>query len=310
MSNPIFNTQAFPDQFNENKRQRSFTLNGQGHVTENTQYPAQGQTYAQQHGMPGQQTGQYGQQAGAEQLHQMYGQPSPSGQDMGRMTFDDVIRKTLISFVVVMLGAGVSVTAGVTAPAVLYPLMLVGVFGGLILGLVNAFKREPNVALILAYSLTQGLFIGAFSFILEMQFPGIVVQAVVATLIVFGTILALFKSGKVRATPKLTKMFMVAATAYLIFCLVNLGFMLLGGTSSMFGLRTEFSPWIGLAIGALAILLATYSLVMDFTNIDEGVKAGVAQRYGWSAAFGLTVSIVWLYIEILRIIAIIRSMGD
>ena len=143
-----------------------------------------------------------------------------------------------------------------------------------------------------------------------MQFPGIVVQAVVATLIVFGTILALFKSGKVRATPKLTKMFMVAATAYLIFCLVNLGFMLLGGTSSMFGLRTEFSPWIGLAIGALAILLATYSLVMDFTNIDEGVKAGVAQRYGWSAAFGLTVSIVWLYIEILRIIAIIRSMGD
>ncbi|OSM43010.1 Bax inhibitor-1/YccA family protein [Nesterenkonia sp. PF2B19] len=305
MSNPIFNSQAFPSQFKERERRR-FYMSDQGTVTEQprAQHPGAGPSYAQQHGMPGQQA------PGADQLHQMYGQPSPTGQDLGRMTYDEVIRKTLISFVVVLVGAGISVTAGAMSFGLASGLMLLGVIGGFALGMVNAFKREPNPALILAYSAFQGLFLGGISMFLEYQFPGIVLQAVLGTAIVFASVLVLFRSGKVRATPKLNKMFMVAGLAYLVFCLVNFGLMMFGGTSSMFGLRTEFSPWIGLAIGALAILLATYSLVLDFTNIQEGVEAGVASKYSWAAAFGLTVSLVWLYIEILRIIAIIRSMAE
>ncbi|WP_258933426.1 Bax inhibitor-1/YccA family protein [Nesterenkonia pannonica] len=110
-----------------------------------------------------------------------------------------------------------------------------------------------------------------------------------------------------RATPKLNKIFMVAVLGYFIFSMVNLGMMLFGATDAMFGLRTG---WLGVAIGLLGIALATYSLVLDFTNIDEGVRAGVHQKYGWTAAFGLTVSLVWLYIEILRLLAILRGMQD
>lgn len=308
MSNPIFNTQAFPEQFNEQKRERRrFYMDDQGVREQQTaQHPGQGPSYVQQHGMPGQ--AQQGQSA--EQLNRQYSLPDAAGGQGAPMTYDDVIRKTLVSFLVVLLGAGVAVTAGAISFGLASTLMIVGVIGGFILGMVNAFKKEPNPALILAYSALQGLFVGGISMFLEYMYPGIVIQAVVATLIVFGTILALFRSGKVRATPKLTKMFMVAGMAYLVFCLLNFGLMMFGGTSSMFGLRTEFSPWIGIGIGAVAILLATYCLVMDFTNIQQGVEAGVAQKYGWAAAFGLTVSLVWLYIEILRIIAIIRSMAD
>ncbi|GAA3284790.1 Bax inhibitor-1/YccA family protein [Nesterenkonia halobia] len=291
MSNPIFNTQAFPKQFSESGRRR-FTMDQRGQVTEQPQQDDR--PYAQQHGMPG--------QGGVAA-------PQAAPQDLEPMTYDDVIRKTLVSFLVVLLGAGVSVTVGATSPALLMVLVVVGLLGGLGLGLVNSFKKEPNPALILAYSACQGLLLGGISMLLEMQFPGIVLQAVLGTVIVFGSVLALFRSGKVRATPKLTKMFMVAGMAYFVFSLVNVGLMMFGGTDSMFGLRGEM-PLLGLALGALGILLATYSLVMDFTNIQEGVDAGVAKRFGWAAAFGLTVSLVWLYIELLRIIAIVRSMAE
>lgn len=291
MSNPIFNTQAFPKQFSESGRRR-FTMDQRGQVTEQPQQDDR--PYAQQHGMPG--------QGGVAA-------PQAAPQDLEPMTYDDVIRKTLVSFLVVLLGAGVSVTVGATSPALLMVLVVVGLLGGLVLGLVNSFKKEPNPALILAYSACQGLLLGGISMLLEMQFPGIVLQAVLGTVIVFGSVLALFRSGKVRATPKLTKMFMVAGMAYFVFSLVNVGLMMFGGTDSMFGLRGEM-PLLGLALGALGILLATYSLVMDFTNIQEGVDAGVAKRFGWAAAFGLTVSLVWLYIELLRIIAIVRSLAE
>lgn len=325
MSNPIFNTQAFPSEMSEKGRERRrFYMNNQGTVTEEPrqqQYPAQGPSYAQQYGMPGQTQVQQG--YGQAQPGFGGGQPPAGGQERGYggggqfggqgaapMTYDEVINKTITSFLVLLLGAGLAVSVGFFNPVALGAVTLVGVLGGLVLGLVNAFKKEPNPGLILTYSLFQGLFVGGITYFLEGMFPGIATQAVVATLIVFCSVLVLFKSGKVRATPKLNKMFFVALMAYAVFCLLNLGLMLFGGTSSMFGLRTEFSPWIGLAIGALAILLATYSLVLDFTLIQEGVEAGVAKQYAWAAAFGLTVSVVWLYIEILRIIAIIRSMAD
>ncbi|WP_044495971.1 Bax inhibitor-1/YccA family protein [Nesterenkonia massiliensis] len=297
MANPIFNTGAFPDQFSEQKRERRrFHMNSdQGTVTEQ---PRQQQTYAQQYGMPGR--GQ------ADPLEQAYSMPDAAGSQGAPMTYDDVIRKTVTSFALVLIGAGAAVTLGFMFPNLVMALMLPAVLAGFVLGLVNAFKKEPNPGLILAYSAAQGFFLGAFTMVLESMYPGIAVQAVLATLVVFGTVLALFKSGRVRATPKLNKMFFTALIAYLVFSLVNFGLMLFTDIA-MFGLR---SGWLGVAIGAFAILLATYSLVIDFTNVQEGVEAGVAQKYGWSAAFGLTVSLVWLYIEILRVIAILRSMAE
>lgn len=308
MSNPIFNSQAFPDQFSEQKRERRrFYMDDQG-VREQQQYPSQGQPFAQQYGMPGQAQQQApGQPAGRDPLEQQYGLPDAAGSQGAPMTYDDVIRKTVTSFAVLLVGVGMVVTLGAFSPGAMMAMVLPALLVGIVLGFVNAFKKEPNPGLILAYSFTQGVVLGAITMVLNMQFPGIAVQAVLATLAVFGTVLALFKSGKIRATPKLTKMFIVATLAYIVFSFLNLGLMIFTDMGGMFGLR---EGWLGLAIGAFAILLATYSLVLDFTNIQEGVQAGVAQKYGWAAAFGLTVSLVWLYIEILRIIAIVRSMAD
>lgn len=291
-SNPVFKSGAMPDQFNADKRRRFYMNSDAGTVRE---MPRQEQTYAQAHGVPTR-----------DPLEQQYNLPDAAGSQGAPMTYDDVVRKTVTSFAVLMVGAGVSVTLASMMGAGVMGLALVAVLAGLVLGLVNAFRREPNPALILAYSATQGFFLGAFTWILEMQFPGVAFQAVTATLVVFGTVLALFKSGKVRATPKLNKMFFTALIAYFVFSMINFGLVLFTDIG-MFGMR---AGWLGVAIGAFAILLATYSLVLDFTNIQEGVEAGVAQKYGWAAAFGLTVSLVWLYIEILRVIVILRSMSE
>jgi uncharacterized YccA/Bax inhibitor family protein len=176
---------------------------------------------------------------------------------------------------------------------------------------VNSFKREPSPALILAYAGLEGLFLGGLTMFFEAMFPGIALQALVGTLIVFGVTLALFKSGKVRATPRAMKFFMIAIVSYALFSLVNLGMMVFGVTDGMFGIRSADIPGtnipFGVAIGLLAIGLAAFSLIIDFTSISEGVRHGAPQKYSWTAAFGLTVTLVWLYVEILRLLAILRG---
>ncbi|WP_423794390.1 Bax inhibitor-1/YccA family protein [Micrococcus terreus] len=263
-----------------------------------------GQQTQTQPGQPGQQgqfgQPQYGQQApqgySAEQLNEMYQQPAAGPVDTGRMSYNDVIAKTVMTLGVVLITAVV----GWMMPA----LMLPGAIVGLVLGLVNSFKREPSPVLILLYAAAEGLFLGGISQVFEQMWPGIASQAVLGTLCVFAVTLALYASGKVRATPKAMRIFMIAMVGYALFSLVNLFLMLFGVTDSMFGLR---AGWMGVAIGLVAVFLAAFSLVMDFTAVEQGVRAGAPQKYSWSAAFGLTVTLIWLYVEILRILAILRG---
>lgn len=288
MANPVFNSKNFQEQMHS----------GDGRTA--TQAPGwyQGGAQGQQQTQP-----QYGQQQQytpeqLAQLEQSYREPAAGPADTGRMSYNDVIGKTVFTLLLVVAGAAV----GWNMPA----LMLPGAIVGLVLGLVNAFKREPSPALILIYAAAQGLFLGGISGVFEQMWPGIAVQAVLATLCVFAVTLALFASGKWRVSAKSVKIFMVALIGYAAFSLVNLFLMLFGVTDAMFGLRGEF-PLLGLGIGLLAVFLAAFSLVMDFTAITQGVKSGAPQKYSWSAAFGLTVTLVWLYVEILRILAILRG---
>lgn len=236
-----------------------------------------------------------------EQLRQMYNQPSAGPADTGRMTFDDVIMKTAACLGAVLVGAAITLTVGLPLASLL---MLVGALGGFVLALVNTFKKQPSPALILAYAALEGLFLGGLTRILDTQYPGVGLQAVVGTLSVFAVTLLLFKSGKVRATPKAMRFFMIAIAGYALFSVVNLIMMLTGVTNEPFGLRSGI---IGVLIGLLAIGLAAFSLVMDFTSIEEGVRNGAPQRFSWTAAFGLTVTLVWLYVEIIRLLAILRG---
>ena len=217
------------------------------------------------------------------------------------MTYENTISKTVLLFLVV-LGFG---AVGWFLPVLALPAAIVG----LVLGLVNAFKKEPSVPLILLYAAFQGVFLGGISGIFEAQWAGIVSQAIIGTLAVFGVTLLLFRSGKVRTSPKMTKIVLVAMAGYLVFSLVNVGMIVFGATSDPRGMRgaTLWGIPVGLLVGLLAVFLAAYSLVMDFELIQNGVKNRVPEKWAWSAAFGLMVTLIWLYVEILRILAILRG---
>ncbi|MHA7277273.1 Bax inhibitor-1/YccA family protein [Arthrobacter sp. Hz1] len=242
------------------------------------------------------------------QMEDLYNQPSAGPSQMGRMTFDDVIVKTVLSIGVVLLGAAVP---AFLLPGLAMPLMVVGMIGGFVLGLVNSFKREPVPVLILGYAFLEGLFLGGLTMFLEAMYPNIALQALLGTLTVFAVTLVLFRSGKVRATPKAMKIFMIAIIGYAAFSLINLGLMLFGVSQDPWGLRGATIPGtdipFGLVIGIFAIGLAAFSLVIDFTSISVGVRNGAPQKYSWTAAFGLTVTLVWLYVEFIRVIAIMRG---
>ena len=242
-----------------------------------------------------------------QQLQELYTAPSAGPSQTGRMTYDDVIMKTLACLAVVLVGAAIPMLVLQSAAA---PLMIIGALGGFVLGLVNSFKREPSPALILAYAALEGMFLGGLTLVLDNLYPGIGLQAVLGTLSVFAVTLVLFKSGKVRATPKAMRFFMIAMIGYAVFSLVNVGMMIFGATDTMFGMRDSVTIMgipLGVLIGLLAVGLAAFSLIVDFTSIEQGVQAGAPVRYSWTAAFGLTVTLVWLYVEILRILAILRG---
>ncbi|MBF4461659.1 MULTISPECIES: Bax inhibitor-1/YccA family membrane protein [unclassified Rathayibacter] len=228
-------------------------------------------------------------------LDQMYNRPAASSVETDRMTVEDTLAKTALAFVVLLAGAAVGwFVAGLLLPALVV---------ALVLGFVNAFKRVPSPALILSYAATQGIAVGAISGIFESAYEGAVVQALLATVIVIGVTLALFMNGKIRTSPKLNKIFFIGMISYAVFSLVNLGLGLFG-VGGGFGLRTGF---IGIVIGLIAVALATYSLVMDFELIQQGVRNRAPRIFGWTGAYGILVTVVWMYLELLRLIAIFRQ---
>lgn len=252
----------------------------------------------------------------AEELHRLYNMPAAAVQGATAtqsqtpnitgatdpMTYEDTIHKTgFLLIVTIALGV-----VGWIFPALMWP----GVIVGLVLGLVNAFKREPSVPLIVGYAAAQGLFLGGISGLLNDAYPGIVSQAVIGTVSVFAVTLILFRSGKVRTSPKMTKIVLIAMGGYLVFSLVNVVLMWTGVTTDPWGLRTGlviFGIPLGVILGVVAVGLAAYSLVMDFEFVKNGVEQRVPRRYGWSAAFGIMVTLIWLYTEILRLLAILRG---
>lgn len=284
MSNPVFNNSAI---FSAPRR-------GRGAAT------APGHSGADQPAMRAGTMGAAG--VSAATLEQMYGGPTATTRQTGRMTYDDVIVRTagLLAILVVTAAATWFLAPG---------LFFVGMIVGLVLGLVNAFKKEPSPALIIAYAVAEGVFLGGISFLFQnMQIEGaaaepIVLQAIAGTAATFAAALLLFRSGKVRVTPKFTRWLLIAMGGYLVFSLVNL---VLVWTGLLDGWGLRGGP-IGILISLFAIGLAAASLIVDFDSIKRGVEQGVPARFAWTAAFGLVVTLVWLYLEFLRLLAILRG---
>ncbi|WP_431798169.1 Bax inhibitor-1/YccA family protein [Microbacterium kunmingense] len=256
--------------------------------------------------------------AAQAQLEGAFAGPPAGSVETGRMTIEDTVVKTVSLFAILLVTAAVGWvwTLGGLVPTTenvsVLP-MIVGGLAGFVLALVIIFTSRKKVrpALIFAYAAAEGLFVGGISAFFEMLYPGIVFQATLATLVVVGVTLALFASGKIRASARATKIFLIAMVGYLVFSLINVGLMLFNVplAGGAFGLRSVevFGIPLGLIIGVLVVIMAAYSLVLDFDQVQQGVRNGAPRQYGWLSAFGIMVTVVWLYIEILRILAILRG---
>ncbi len=239
-----------------------------------------------------------------EQLDQMYRAPSAGPLQTGRLTFDDVIIKTLGLFFVVVATAAVTWVLTKGSPGLTMPIWLAGMFGGLAVGLLIAFMKKVSVPLIVGYAVLEGAFVGAFSRVMEQNFHGIVATAVIATLATFAGMFLGYKVGIIKVTSKSRRIFSMAIMGYLLFSLVNVVALLFGWTS---GWGFGGSGLLGIGISVLGVGLASYSLAIDFDSVDGAVKAGVPEKYSWLLAHGLIVSLIWLYIEILRLLGRMRD---
>ena len=322
--NPLINSMT-KKQGQGDPRFGRFGAGGQAQQSQQQAYGQQSQPqYGQaQYGQQAYGQPQYGQQAYGQQSQPQYGQaqygqqgygqpqytdysaptyseptysePVPAGE---RLTMNDVLVKTAINLGLVVVGAVVAWYVPV--------LMLLGLLGGLVLGLVNSFKQKVSPVLVMAYALMEGMMLGGLSAIVNLRYPGTAIQAVLATIVVAGVTLALFANGKIRTTPKLNKIFMIGALSYLGYGLVSML------TAGLFGFSLNSMSIggipLGLPIALIAVAMATYSLLIDYTTTAEAVDAGLPQSESWRLAFGLTASLVWLYVEILRVLMYLASI--
>ena len=269
--------------------QRSAGFNGRStNAYGNTTYPASGMTY------PG-----YGTQTQGSDPSTWAPPQAPSYADRGPMTIDSVVQKTGITLGLLILSAAAT---WAFLPEQGYVLAMGAALVGMGLGFVVSLKRVIHPPLVVAYALIEGVFLGAVSHVFNNMYPGIVVNAVAGTMVAFAGTLAAYKFFNISVTPKFRK-FVVAASLSFV------GLILLDFVLSLFGASFGFNGFgtLGLISSAVGLALGVLMLILDFDYVEQGVAAGLPERESWRAAFGLTVTIVWLYIEILRILAILRG---
>lgn len=238
----------------------------------------------------------------SDQLEQMYQQDTAGPVQTGRVTLDDVVMKSLMLFgILVAVAAGTWFVVG-DQPGLAMPVWLAGMFGSLGLSFVIGFSKKVNVPLITVHAVLQGLFLGAVSVTFESLYPGVVTTAVVATMGTFAGMYIGWKAGFIKVTSKSRRIFSMMAMGYLVFLLINLGASWFFGAGDGWGI---YGGPLGIAISLFGVGMASYSLAIDFDTIDRGVAAGVPEKYSWLMGHGLIASLVWLYIEFLRLFAIL-----
>ena len=234
-----------------------------------------------------------------------------SGQVVSRdpgqvMTLNGTVNKTGLLLLMCVATAAYTwnMYTGPESMGLLMPYLLVGGIGGFIVALVTVFKKEWSPITAPLYALLEGLFLGGISVFFEAQFPGIVMQAVMLTLGVLASLLLAYKSGLIRATENF-KLGVVAATGGIaLLYLINLGLRLFGFEG--FGFIHESSA-MGIAFSVFVVIIAALNLVLDFDFIESGAEAGAPKYMEWYGAFGLVVTLIWLYLEILRLLAKLQS---
>jgi uncharacterized YccA/Bax inhibitor family protein len=217
----------------------------------------------------------------------------------GRMTIDDVVIRTVTLLAVTAISGGLAwalVPPGLTAA-----FWIGGALVGLVLGLVISFRRITNPGVILSYAVAEGVFVGMFSKVFESLYPGIVLQAALATFGIFLVMSALYRYRVIRATPRFARGVIGAMTG--VFVLI-LGSWLL----SLFGVNVHLRDGSGLSIvfSLVVIVVASLTFILDFDLIEQSVRMGAPKSTAWTCAFGLLVGLIWVYLEVVRLLGYLR----
>ncbi|PRX49915.1 putative YccA/Bax inhibitor family protein [Prauserella shujinwangii] len=237
-----------------------------------------------------------------------YGPPqAPAGAADRPMTVDDVVVKTGASLgVTLLVGIVTAIWAqgqvAADSMGAVMGAMIGGMLVGLVLALIIAFKQLASAPMTLAYAAAEGVFLGAITGVFEMLYPGIALQAILGTAGVFVVMLVVYKTGAVKVTPKFRKWMIGALGGVLVLMLANL-------VLSLFGVNMGLRDGGTLAIifSLVVIGVAAFSFLLDFDMADQAIRAGVPAKFAWYVAFGLMVTLVWLYLEILRLLSYFQS---
>ena len=232
------------------------------------------------------------------ELGRMYAQPAYRA-----MTLDDVVQRVAAMFAVLLTAGALAWV--LTPEATSGPVVAVAALAGVGLGLYMSFTARANAATALAYAAFEGVLLGAVSRMFNAAYPGVVVQAVTGTVMVAGGMLVVYKTGSLRVTPKFTKMVVAGTLGVFGLMLVNLVAYLF--TPAGLGLRNG-GP-LAVVFSVVCIALAALNLVMDFDRIERAVASGRDARQAWYPAFALTVTLIWLYLEILRLLSYFNGGG-
>ncbi|HWF28429.1 MAG TPA: Bax inhibitor-1/YccA family protein [Mycobacterium sp.] len=229
------------------------------------------------------------------------------------VTIDDVVTKTGITLGVLTVAAIVSYFLVASNVALAMPLTLIGGLGGLGLVLVATFgRKQDSPAIVLSYAVLEGLFLGAVSFVFanfqvsSANAGALIGEAVLGTFGVFFGMLVVYKTGAIRVTPKFTRMLVAAMFGVLALMLGNfvLAMFHVGGGTGL-GLRSGGT--IAIIFSLVCIGIAAFSFLIDFDAADQMIRAGAPEKAAWGIALGLTVTLVWLYIEILRLLSYLQN---
>ena len=216
-----------------------------------------------------------------------------------QMTIDGTVNKTMLSLIVLFISAYYSWNSFSQS------FIIVGSIGGFITALITIFKKHLAMYTVPIYAVFKGLMLGSLSFIFESSYPGIVNQAVFLTFGIMGALLFAYKTKIINPTENFKLGIFAATGGIAIIYIINFIMSFWGGGISV--MNPSNSSMFSIGFSFFVVIIASLNLVLDFDFIEEAAEAGVPKYMEWYAAFGLLITLIWLYIEILRLLAKLQN---
>ncbi|MBO7134281.1 MAG: Bax inhibitor-1/YccA family protein [Bacteroidales bacterium] len=227
----------------------------------------------------------------------------PAATDGKTMTLKGTINKTIVLFAILLVAGIVSWKMTMSGMIASSAILMMAAIGGFVLALVTSFVKKASPITAPIYAAFEGIVLGSISSMFEIAYSGIVFQAISLTVLVFGLMLFMYKTGILKASNKFVKGVVVATAAIGIFYLVSF---IVGLFSSAISDYLMANPLIGIIVSLIIVVVAALNLILDFSTIEDSVNSGAPKYMEWYAGFGLMVTLVWLYIEILRLLSYFR----